>query len=104
MTGTIGKQLLRFSELLKLKGLTYNSKVARATGLFLNTICGPILDMTSYMFASQSLIAPLGALDIVWNTLSAPFTLGEKLNKTLVFGVVLITGGAFGTSFFGKHG
>mmetsp|Transcript_18441 Transcript_18441/g.29554 ORF Transcript_18441/g.29554 Transcript_18441/m.29554 type:complete len:402 (+) Transcript_18441:171-1376(+) len=103
MTGTIGKQLLRFSELLKQKGLTYNSKVAWTIGILLNTVVGPIVDMTSYAFAPQSLIAPLGGLDVVWNTLSAPFTLGEKLNKTIVFGVVLIAGGATGTSLFGNH-
>lgn len=102
MTGTIGKQLLRFSELLKKRGLRHNSKVARGIGLALNTAVGPIVDMASYAFAPQSLIAPLGGLDVVWNTLSAPFTLGETLTKTVVLGVAMIAGGATGTSFFGN--
>lgn len=103
MTGTIGKQLLRFSEINKQKGNKHVAKVSLTVGLGLNTAVGPIVDMMSYMFAPQSLIAPLGGLDVVWNTLIAPCTLGEKLNKTVVFGVCLIAGGATGTSFFGNH-
>lgn len=103
MTGTIGKQLLRFSELCKRKGLTYPSKVAFGIGLALNTAVGPIVDMLSYMFAPQSLIAPLGGLDVVWNTLIAPCTLGEKLTPTVCFGAFLIAAGATCTSLFGNQ-
>ena len=35
-----------------------------------------------------------GGLDVVWNTMIAPWTLGEKLSKTVIFGVVLIAGSA----------
>jgi len=103
MTGTIGKQLLRFSEINKQRGNAYVAKVSLTIGLALNTAVGPIVDMMSYMFAPQSLIAPLGGLDVVWNTLIAPCTLGEKLTKTVIFGVVLIAGGATGTTAFGNH-
>mmetsp|Transcript_3562 Transcript_3562/g.10909 ORF Transcript_3562/g.10909 Transcript_3562/m.10909 type:complete len:407 (+) Transcript_3562:77-1297(+) len=105
MTGTVGKQLLRFSELQRLKGTKPALCLARAClvgGLVLNTIVGPIVDMASYAFAPQSVIAPLGGLDVVWNTLSAPCTLGETLTVQLLLGCGLIAGGATATSCFGS--
>jgi len=103
MTGTIGKQLMRFSELQKRNGAAFLSTVALVGGLSLNILIGPLVDMGSYAFAPQTIIAPLAGLDVVWNTLLAPFTLGEQLTPKLIVGVVLIAGGAFGTSFFGHQ-
>lgn len=106
MSGTAGKQCLRFSELQRRKGTPAAicvGKVALAIGLSLNIIIGPLIDMASYALGPQSVIAPLGALDVVWNTLTAPFTLGETLTPRLFFGCVLITGGAVATSLTGSH-
>jgi len=103
MTGTIGKQLFRFSELQKNAGRLRFAKITMTIGLVLNVLVGPIVDMMSYMFAPQSLIAPLGGLDVVWNTMLAPFTLGEKITPMLFGGVCCIGLGAFGTSFFGNQ-
>uniref|UniRef100_A0A7S1W3Q0 Magnesium transporter n=1 Tax=Alexandrium catenella TaxID=2925 RepID=A0A7S1W3Q0_ALECA len=105
MTGTAGKQCFRFSQLQTEKGTRpalFTAKVSLACGYLLNIIVGPLVDMGSYAFAPQSVIAPLGGLDVVWNTLSAPCTLGERLTPSLVWGCVLISGGATGTSFFGS--
>lgn len=107
MSGTTGKQLFRFSELQSRKGTkmsAWTAKVSRATALLLNVAVGPLIDMASYAFAPQSLIAPLGALDVVWNTLSAPCTLGEKLTPMTLAGVAIVFGGAVTTSIVGgKH-
>lgn len=106
MSGTAGKQLLRFAHLQGLKGTQsarFMSKVAIALGLALNVAIGPLIDMASYAFAPQSIIAPLGGLDVVWNTVSAPCTLGETLTPMLIFGCLLIAGGATATSIFGSH-
>mmetsp|Transcript_20634 Transcript_20634/g.57465 ORF Transcript_20634/g.57465 Transcript_20634/m.57465 type:complete len:426 (-) Transcript_20634:176-1453(-) len=106
MSGTAGKQLLRFSELQKVKGTRASialSKSALAIGLALNIVIGPLVDMASYAFAPQSIIAPLGGLDVVWNTLSAPCTLGEVLTPSLLLGCALIGGGATATSCVGSH-
>ena len=67
--------------------------MALTTGLVLNTAFGPIVDMAAYAFAPQSLIAPFGGLDVVWNTLSAPYTLGETLTRPRILGCSLIAGG-----------
>lgn len=103
MTGTIGKQMLRLSGVLEKQKLKYNAKVALTVGLLLNALVGPLVDMASYAFAPQSIIAPLAGLDVVWNTITAPCTLGEKLTYPVIFGVILIATGATGTSFFGNR-
>eukprot|EP00929_Paragymnodinium_shiwhaense_P035981 TRINITY_DN19338_c0_g1_i2.p1 TRINITY_DN19338_c0_g1~~TRINITY_DN19338_c0_g1_i2.p1 ORF type:complete len:395 (+),score=49.59 TRINITY_DN19338_c0_g1_i2:173-1357(+) len=106
MSGTAGKQLMRFSELQRLKGTSASlcmSQIALAAGLLLNVLIGPLIDMGSYAFAPQSIIAPLGGLDVVWNTLSAPFTLGETLTPPLMAGCFFIAAGATGTSLGGSH-
>mmetsp|Transcript_21975 Transcript_21975/g.66031 ORF Transcript_21975/g.66031 Transcript_21975/m.66031 type:complete len:382 (+) Transcript_21975:168-1313(+) len=106
MTGTIGKQCFRLSQLQSDKGTRsgdFLAKVSLASGFFLNVAVGPFVDMGSYAFAPQSIIAPLAGLDVVWNTLSAPCTLGEQLTLPVVLGCVLIAGGATGTSFFGSQ-
>jgi len=106
MAGTTGKQLFRFSEMQRQKGTKQSlfvSRLAIAAGLTLNVAVGPLLDMSSYAFAPQGIIAPLSGLDVVWNTLSAPWTLGESLNRTLVAGCALICAGATATTFFHSH-
>eukprot|EP00413_Alexandrium_margalefii_P016625 CAMPEP_0204548578 /NCGR_PEP_ID=MMETSP0661-20131031/23683_1 /ASSEMBLY_ACC=CAM_ASM_000606 /TAXON_ID=109239 /ORGANISM="Alexandrium margalefi, Strain AMGDE01CS-322" /LENGTH=54 /DNA_ID=CAMNT_0051555499 /DNA_START=29 /DNA_END=190 /DNA_ORIENTATION=+ len=54
MSGTIGKQLIRLSETRKRKNPAF-SKTAFVIGMVVNTVCGPILDMAAYSFATQSL-------------------------------------------------
>eukprot|EP00746_Dinoflagellata_sp_MGD_P045824 gnl/MRDRNA2_/MRDRNA2_212547_c0_seq1.p1 gnl/MRDRNA2_/MRDRNA2_212547_c0~~gnl/MRDRNA2_/MRDRNA2_212547_c0_seq1.p1 ORF type:complete len:363 (-),score=72.50 gnl/MRDRNA2_/MRDRNA2_212547_c0_seq1:5-1093(-) len=103
LSGTAGKQLVRFSEVQHEKGNEALSKKALFIGLGLNTAFGPIVDMAAYAFAAQSLIAPFGGLDVVWNTLFAPFTLKEKLTKRRALGCFFIAAGAVGSAFFGSH-
>jgi len=106
MSGTAGKQCMRFSELQRRKGTAAAvcmGRMALAIGLALNILVGPLIDMGSYAFAPQSVIAPLGALDVVWNTLTAPFTLGETLTTQLFCGCCIIAVGAIMTSVVGSH-
>lgn len=79
------------------------STTAYYIGLFVNTIVGPILDMAAYSFAAQSLIAPFGGLDVVWNALLAPVTLDEKLTPRRAAGCALILLGATMAGCFGNH-
>lgn len=102
-SGTVGKQLIRYSELQKLKGNVARGKFLLSIGLVVNAACGPIIDMAAYAFAPQSLIAPFGGMDIVWNTLLAPYTLGEKLTVSRIFGCILILFGTVVTAIFGSH-
>mmetsp|Transcript_54655 Transcript_54655/g.130423 ORF Transcript_54655/g.130423 Transcript_54655/m.130423 type:complete len:448 (-) Transcript_54655:171-1514(-) len=81
--GTVGKQLIRYSS-------SADSAWALRGGLLLIIAIGPILDLTAYSYAPASLLAPLAAFDVVWNTLIAPFTLHERLTSCRVASVVLI--------------
>jgi len=102
MTGTIGKQLIRMSEILKRRKPRVSSLCFRL-GLIINTVVGPLVDMGAYSFANQSLIAPFGGLDVVWNAMLAPWVLGEKMTKSRGVGCVLILFGTIMAGIFGNH-
>lgn len=109
LCGTVGKQLLRFSELQRQKSTAKQdlyakaAKCARFSGLSMNALLGPLVDMASYAFAAQSLIAPFGGLDIVWNTMLAPFTLKETLTRSRLIGAMLVAIGTSVSVVFGVH-
>mmetsp|Transcript_51992 Transcript_51992/g.132040 ORF Transcript_51992/g.132040 Transcript_51992/m.132040 type:complete len:483 (-) Transcript_51992:182-1630(-) len=100
--GTIGKQLIRMSELLKRRKPWVSSMCFRL-GLLTNIVVGPLVDMGAYTFANQSLIAPFGGLDVVWNAMLAPWILGEKMTKTRAAGCVLMIVGTIMAGVFGNH-
>lgn len=100
MVGTAGKQLISYSSKAEDKRTQTLYKVG---GLCITTLVGPVLDMAAYALAPQAVIAPLNGLDIVWNTLTAPFTLGERLRWRHVIGSSLVFVGAATTSFVGPR-
>jgi len=102
MSGTLGKQLIRLSELRKHRNPLL-SKIALTTGLLVNTLVGPVLDMGSYTFAPQSLVAPFGGLDIVWNALLAPYLLHETLSWRHIVGCFFIVVGTCMAGALGNH-
>lgn len=102
ISGTVGKQLIRLSELRK-HSTPKASKTFFYAGLIINTVCGPAIDMAAYSFAPQSLIAPFGGLDVVWNALSAPYLLQERLTPRRVLGCVLICVGTATAGAMGSH-
>eukprot|EP00425_Heterocapsa_triquetra_P032398 CAMPEP_0195121170 /NCGR_PEP_ID=MMETSP0448-20130528/123629_1 /TAXON_ID=66468 /ORGANISM="Heterocapsa triquestra, Strain CCMP 448" /LENGTH=387 /DNA_ID=CAMNT_0040158637 /DNA_START=59 /DNA_END=1222 /DNA_ORIENTATION=- len=102
MSGTIGKQLIRLSELRKRKS-PHLANMAFYSGIVVNTAVGPIIDMAAYSFAAQSLIAPFGGLDVVWNALLAPFILNEKMTFRRGLGCALIVAGTSMAGAFGNH-
>mmetsp|Transcript_20803 Transcript_20803/g.58363 ORF Transcript_20803/g.58363 Transcript_20803/m.58363 type:complete len:447 (+) Transcript_20803:119-1459(+) len=103
MSGTIGKQLIRLSELRRRKKNVACAKILFASGLFINTFVGPIVDMAAYSFAAQSLIAPFGGLDVVWNAMLAPYMLKETLTPRRVLGCALILLGTVTAGLCGNH-
>lgn len=100
MLGTLGKQLVSYS------GKVKNGRRARCykvAGLIVTTIFGPLLDVSAYYLATQSVVAPLNGLDIVWNTCLAPCTLGERLTRSYALGSLLIFLGSSLSPLFGQH-
>jgi len=102
MSGTIGKQLIRLSALRKRSNPKY-ANTCFYGGLIINTLCGPAIDMAAYSFAPQSLIAPFGGLDVVWNALSAPYLLQEKMTLRRAVGCLLICIGTAIAGAVGSH-
>lgn len=100
LSGTVGKQLIRWSELQKKMGNEKAGKVALQIGLFISTVLVAISDLSAYAFAPQALLAPFAGLDIVWNILSAPYTLGEELTKKRISGIGLVFLGITISVFF----
>lgn len=96
----VGNQLVTHSARLKDERRAWRTKVA---GLAITTVLVPMADATAYALAPQSMVAPLNGLDIVWNSCSAPYTLGERLTMRHVMGTTLVFGGAFSAALLGPH-
>lgn len=102
LLGTIGKQLIRMSEMRKATQPRC-SRLCLIGGLVINIVVGPLIDMGAYGFAAQSLIAPFGGLDVVWNALLAPWVLQEKMTLGRAAGCCFIVVGTAMAGVFGNH-
>mmetsp|Transcript_4561 Transcript_4561/g.11016 ORF Transcript_4561/g.11016 Transcript_4561/m.11016 type:complete len:347 (-) Transcript_4561:113-1153(-) len=95
--GTISKQLIATSSRL-------NKRWVFQLGAFLNLVVGPIVDASAYSFAPSVIIAPFSCLDVIFNALSAPYTLrwqNERLTAAHGCGTLLVFAGASLTALFG---
>lgn len=95
--GTTSKQLIAASEHLKKPWLFH-------LGAGMNILIGPVVDASAYAFAPQVVVAPFACLDVIFNALTAPYTLhwqNERLTKAHIQGTVLVSVGAVCTSLFG---
>jgi len=94
--GTTSKQLIALSEHLH-RPLLFH------IGAGMNILVGPVVDASAYAFAPQVIVAPFACLDVIFNALSAPFTLHwqhERLTKAHVIGCTLVATGAVLTAIF----
>lgn len=103
LAGTAGKQLIRLSELQERHKAFKASRITFGIGMATNTLAGPLLDIAAYSFAAQSLIAPFGGLDVVWNGAFAPYFLKEKMTPTRMISCTLIFLGTLSSALFGTH-
>jgi hypothetical protein len=94
--GTTSKQLIAASTHYKKLWLFH-------LGAGMNIAVGPIVDASAYAFAPQVIVAPFACLDVIFNALTAPYTLkwqGEVLTRVHVIGSGLVAAGAVFTSVF----
>mmetsp|Transcript_89655 Transcript_89655/g.141542 ORF Transcript_89655/g.141542 Transcript_89655/m.141542 type:complete len:424 (-) Transcript_89655:154-1425(-) len=94
--GTLSKQLIAISEHLKKPWLFH-------IGAGINIAVGPVVDASAYAFAPQVIVAPFACLDVIFNALTAPYTLrwqNEVLTKAHLTGCGLVALGAVLTSIF----
>lgn len=96
--GTTSKQLIAYSEHVQKRWIFH-------LGASINVFVGPVVDASAYAFAPQVVVAPFACLDVIFNALTAPYTLAfqdEKLTSVHVAGTVLVSLGAVCTSLFGS--
>jgi len=94
--GTTSKQLIAASEHLK-RPLLFH------IGATMNVAVGPVVDASAYAFAPQVVVAPFACLDVIFNALTAPYTLSwqnERLTRTHLVGTAFVSLGAVMTSLF----
>lgn len=96
--GTLSKQLIAISEHLKKPWLFH-------IGAGINIAVGPIVDASAYAFAPQVIVAPFACLDVIFNALTAPYTLrwqNEQLTKVHLIGTLFVATGAALSSQFAE--
>jgi len=96
--GTTSKQLIAASEHLQRPWLFH-------LGAGMNIFLGPFVDASAYAFAPQVVIAPFACLDVIFNAISAPYTLRwqrERLTRAHIHGTALVFVGACFTSIFAQ--
>jgi len=94
--GTLSKQLIAVSEHL-------NRPVLFHIGASINIAVGPIVDASAYAFAPQVIVAPFACLDVIFNAMTAPYTLkwqNEVLTRYHFIGTGFVALGASLTSVF----
>mmetsp|Transcript_67199 Transcript_67199/g.160993 ORF Transcript_67199/g.160993 Transcript_67199/m.160993 type:complete len:409 (+) Transcript_67199:73-1299(+) len=94
--GTTSKQLIAISAHLHRPALFH-------LGAGMNILVGPVVDASAYGFAPTVIVAPFACLDVIFNALTAPYTLHwqhEKLTKAHFCGCGLVFCGAVLTAIF----
>lgn len=79
---------LAIAELEAVK-VNYTKQRVWQLGFFL-TILGSFFDFAALAFAAQSIVAPLGSLTLVCNTILAPCMLGEEIRRQDIFATFAI--------------
>jgi hypothetical protein len=62
-----------------------------------------ILDLWTFGLAPASLLAPLSSMGIVWNTVTSPCLLGEKITTRGMVGSLVIMAGSVCATIFSQH-
>mmetsp|Transcript_98602 Transcript_98602/g.299266 ORF Transcript_98602/g.299266 Transcript_98602/m.299266 type:complete len:378 (+) Transcript_98602:2-1135(+) len=71
----------------------------------MNICLGPVVDASAYAFAPQVIVAPFACLDVIFNAITAPYTLRwqqERVTRAHVHGTALVAVGAIFTSVFAQ--
>ncbi|ETV79918.1 hypothetical protein H257_07121 [Aphanomyces astaci] len=72
-------------------------------GMALIVVVNPALCISAYKFAPQSLLAPMGGLCVVWNTVLSPYILNETLRTRDMIGATIIFLGCVVVGGVGSH-
>ncbi|CAI5733038.1 unnamed protein product [Peronospora destructor] len=95
--GTLGKVLLKLSHT---SSQALSVKVAAIVCVFL---LNPVLDAISYVYAAQSILAPMAGFSVLWNIMLSPYLLNEKLSTQDLRGSAVILLGCTLVGISGSH-
>jgi small basic protein len=96
--GPVGKQMSAYAEHVRKRRIFY-------IGTAINMVVGPVIDALAYAFAPQVVVAPLACLDVIFNALTAPYTLhwqNEQLTGSHFVATGLVALGAVLTALGGS--
>ncbi|OQR91326.1 hypothetical protein ACHHYP_04797 [Achlya hypogyna] len=96
--GVVGKILLKLSFQRPGAG-----RLLWGCGMLCIVALNPFLCISAYNFAPQSLLAPMGGLCVVWNTVFSPWILDEPLRARDIIGAACIFVGCIVVSITGGH-
>ncbi|KDO21878.1 hypothetical protein SPRG_12380 [Saprolegnia parasitica CBS 223.65] len=94
--GVLGKILLKLS-------FQRRSRAMWATGMACIVLLNPLFCISAFNFAPQSLLAPMGGLCIVWNTIFSPWILDEPLWTRDIVGAGVVFASCILVSITGSH-
>ncbi|CAI5733146.1 unnamed protein product [Peronospora destructor] len=95
--GTLGKVLLKLSHT---SSQALSVKLAATVCVFL---LNPVLDAISYVYAAQSILAPMAGFSVLWNIMLSPYLLNEKLSTQDLRGSAVILLGCTLVGISGSH-
>lgn len=113
--GTLGKVLLKLGHnrvddgTMDLEPSNNNSRRQQHISLILVgamtcvIVINPVFDAISYIFAAQTVLAPMAGFSVVWNIILAPAILHEHLAPDDIRGMIWIIAGCFVVSCSGSH-
>ena len=95
LMNSTGMNLQRYSK-------TKDRPCLNVIGIILSTACG-LVDMCSFHFAPQSLLAPVGAFTLVFNLLLAPILHSEKILLLDLLSTLLVFVGTITCLYYGSR-
>ncbi|RMX70089.1 hypothetical protein DD238_000258 [Peronospora effusa] len=95
--GTLGKVLLKLSHT---SSQALSIKAAATVCVFL---LNPVFDAISYVYAAQSILAPMAGFSVLWNIMLSPYLLNEKLSTQDLRGSAIILLGCMLVGISGSH-
>ncbi|CAK4086307.1 unnamed protein product [Aphanomyces euteiches] len=101
--GVLGKIMVKLSYQPKLSPQSTEARFWWGSGMVLVVLVNPVLCITAFKFAPQSLLAPMGGMCIVWNTVFSPYVLSEHLRRQDIVGAAIIFLGCVVVGGVGSH-
>ncbi|ETV90353.1 hypothetical protein H310_14845, partial [Aphanomyces invadans] len=103
IVGVVGKIMIKLSFRRSMAQESSEARCWWGGGMVLIVVVNPALCIAAYKFAPQSLLAPMGGMCIVWNSVLSPYILNETLRTRDLIGATVIFLGCVVVGGVGSH-